>query len=105
MLAVCQPSVPAYAAAAIMAAGKHPARPRTLTMMGGPIDTRKAPTAVNTLATERPHAWFQRNVIATVTYSSPGAGRHVYPGFLHLSRFLPMNLRIHLTTPRAIFNP
>src|SRR3546814_5282164 len=54
MLAVCQPSVPAYAAAAIMAAGKHPARPRTLTMMGGPIDTRKAPTAVNTLATERP---------------------------------------------------
>src|SRR3546814_8413401 len=97
MLAVCQPSVPAYAAAAIMAAGKHPARPRTLTMMGGPIDTRKAPTAVNTLATERPHAWFQRNVIATVPYSYPGADRHVYPGFLQLAGFMTMNLGRHLT--------
>src|SRR3546814_12907195 len=85
MLAVCQPSVPAYAAAAIMAAGKHPARPRTLTMMGGPIDTRKAPTAVNTLATERPHAWFHRNVLATVPSSYPGAGRHVSPSFLQLA--------------------
>ena len=60
MLAVCQPSVPAYAAAALMSADKHPCRPKTLTMMGGPIDTREAPTAVNTLATQRPHAWFQQ---------------------------------------------
>src|SRR3546814_899167 len=103
MLAVCQPSVPAYAAAAIMAAGKHPARPRTLTMMGGPIDTRKAPTAVNTLATERPHAWFQRNVIATVPYSYPGAGRHVYPGFLQLAGFMTMNLGSHLTSHWEMF--
>jgi poly(3-hydroxybutyrate) depolymerase len=66
LLAVCQPSVPAYAAAAVMAADGNPARPRTLTMMGGPIDTREAPTAVNTLATKRPHSWFQQNVIATV---------------------------------------
>ena len=73
MLAVCQPSVPAYAATAIMNADKHPARPKTLTMMGGPVDTRKAPTAVNTLATQRPHAWFQRNVIATVPMIYPGA--------------------------------
>ncbi|MCJ1883134.1 polyhydroxyalkanoate depolymerase, partial [Pseudomonas nitroreducens] len=59
MLAVCQPSVPCYAAVALMSADKHPCRPKTLTMMGGPIDTREAPTAVNTLATERPHAWFE----------------------------------------------
>src|SRR3546814_6483488 len=59
VLAVCQPSVPCYAAAAVMAASKHKCRPRTLTMMGGPIDTRKAPTAVNQHATTRPYAWFQ----------------------------------------------
>ncbi|HKX36112.1 MAG TPA: polyhydroxyalkanoate depolymerase, partial [Rhizorhapis sp.] len=80
MLAVCQPSVPAYAATAVMNADKHAARPKSLTMMGGPVDTRKAPTAVNTLATQRPHAWFQRNVIATVPMIYPGAGRKVYPG-------------------------
>jgi poly(3-hydroxybutyrate) depolymerase len=97
MLAVCQPSVPCYAAAAVMSAAKNPARPRTLTMMGGPIDTRKAPTAVNTVATERPHAWFQRNVIATVPYSYPGSGRKVYPGFLQLAGFMAMNLDDHLT--------
>ena len=103
MLAVCQPSVPAYAAAAIMAADKHPARPKTLTLMGGPIDTREAPTAVNTLATQRPHAWFQRNVIATVPYSYPGAGRHVYPGFLQLAGFMTMNLGNHLTSHWEMF--
>jgi poly(3-hydroxybutyrate) depolymerase len=103
MLAVCQPSVPAFAAAAVMAADKNPARPRTLTMMGGPIDTRKAPTAVNTLATERPHAWFQRNVIATVPYSYPGAGRKVYPGFLQLAGFMTMNLGSHLNSHWEMF--
>ncbi|HEX8448281.1 MAG TPA: polyhydroxyalkanoate depolymerase, partial [Allosphingosinicella sp.] len=82
MLAVCQPSVPCYAAAAVMSSDKNPARPRTLTMMGGPIDTRKAPTQVNTVATQRPHSWFQNNVIASVPYTYPGAGRQVYPGFL-----------------------
>jgi poly(3-hydroxybutyrate) depolymerase len=98
MLAVCQPSVPCYAAAALMSEDKHPARPRTLTMMGGPIDTREAPTAVNTLATQRPHAWFQQNVIATVPFSYPGAGRAVYPGFLQLAGFMTMNLGSHLTS-------
>ena len=93
MLAVCQPSVPAYAATAIMNADKHPARPKTLTMMGGPVDTRKAPTAVNTLATQRPHAWFQQNVIATVPMIYPGAGRKVYPGF-------PAAGRVHDHEPR-----
>jgi poly(3-hydroxybutyrate) depolymerase len=98
MLAVCQPSVPCYAAAALMSGDEHPNRPRTLTMMGGPIDTREAPTAVNTLATQRPHAWFQRNVIATVPFSYAGAGRPVYPGFLQLAGFMTMNLGSHLTS-------
>ena len=103
MLAVCQPSVPCYAAAAVMAENKHPARPRTLTMMGGPIDTREAPTAVNTLATQRPHSWFQNNVIATVPYGYPGAGRTVYPGFLQLAGFMTMNLGNHLTSHWEMF--
>lgn len=103
MLAVCQPSVPCYAAAAIMAAGKHPCRPKSLTMMGGPIDTREAPTAVNTLATQRPHAWFEQNVIATVPFSYPGAGRDVYPGFLQLAGFMSMNLGDHLLSHWEMF--
>jgi poly(3-hydroxybutyrate) depolymerase len=103
MLAVCQPSVPAYAAAAVMSRDRNPARPRTLTMMGGPIDTRKAPTAVNTMATERPHAWFEKNVIATVPYSYPGAGRAVYPGFLQLAGFMAMNLNDHLASHWEMF--
>ena len=92
MLAVCQPSVPAYAMAALMSADKHPCRPKTLTMMGGPIDTREAPTAVNSMATTRPHSWFSQNVIATVPANYPGAGRQVYPGFMQLSGFMTMNL-------------
>ncbi|MBA3897698.1 MAG: polyhydroxyalkanoate depolymerase [Sphingomonadaceae bacterium] len=96
MLAVCQPSVPCYAAVALMSAAKHPALPRTLTLMGGPVDTREAPTTVNTLATERPHEWFASNVIATVPFMYPGAGRRVYPGFLQLAGFMSMNLGNHM---------
>ena len=103
MLAVCQPSVPAYAAACLMSADRHPCRPRTLTLMGGPIDTREAPTAVNTLATQRPYAWFERNVIATVPYLYPGAGRSVYPGFLQLAGFMTMNLGNHLVSHWEMF--
>jgi poly(3-hydroxybutyrate) depolymerase len=103
MLAVCQPSVPCYAAAALMSADRHPNRPSSLTMMGGPIDTRQAPTAVNTVATQRPHAWFQQNVIATVPFSYPGAGRAVYPGFLQLAGFMTMNLGSHLTSHWEMF--
>jgi poly(3-hydroxybutyrate) depolymerase len=103
MLAVCQPSVPAFAATAVMNADKHPATPRTLTMMGGPVDTRRAPTAVNTLATERPHSWFQRNVIATVPMIYPGSGRKVYPGFLQLAGFMTMNLGSHLVSHWEMF--
>ncbi len=103
VLAVCQPSVPVYAAACVMSADKHPCRPKTLTMMGGPIDTREAPTAVNSLATQRPFAWFERNVIATVPYHYPGAGRSVYPGFLQLAGFMTMNLGNHLMSHWEMF--
>jgi len=103
MLAVCQPSVPAYAAAAVMSADGHPCRPKTLTMMGGPIDTRRAPTEVNTVATQRPYAWFEHNVIATVPYHYPGGGRHVYPGFLQLAGFMAMNLGDHLNSHWEMF--
>ena len=103
MLAVCQPSVPCYAMACLMSADKHPCRPKTLTMMGGPIDTREAPTAVNTLATERPHSWFENNVIATIPATYPGAGRRVYPGFLQLSGFMTMNLGNHMMSHYEMF--
>ena len=103
MLAVCQPSVPCYALACVMSAAKHPCRPKTLTMMGGPIDTREAPTSVNDVATERPHAWFRQNVIATVPMMYPGAGRRVYPGFLQLTGFLAMNLGSHMESHFAMF--
>ena len=103
MLAVCQPAVPAFAAVALMNADKNPATPKSLTMMGGPIDTREAPTAVNTLATERPHSWFQRNVIATVPMIYPGTGRKVYPGFLQLAGFMTMNLGSHLVSHWEMF--
>ncbi len=98
VLAVCQPSVPCYIAACRMSAEQHRCRPRTLTMMGGPIDTRQAPTAVNTLSTTRPHSWFQQNAICTVPGNYRGAGRRVYPGFLQLSGFMSMNLGNHMTS-------
>ena len=103
VLAVCQPSVPSLAAAAIMAADKHKCRPATLTMMGGPIDTREAPTAVNEHAMTRPHAWFQENVIATVPAYYLGAGRRVYPGFLQLAGFMSMNLGNHMMSHWSMF--
>jgi poly(3-hydroxybutyrate) depolymerase len=103
MLAVCQPAVPAFAATALMNEDRNPHRPKTLTMMGGPIDTREAPTAVNTLATQRPFHWFEQNVIATVPMIYPGAGRKVYPGFLQLAGFMTMNLGSHLISHWEMF--
>jgi poly(3-hydroxybutyrate) depolymerase len=103
MLAVCQPSVPAFAAAAVMGEARHPCRPRTLTMMGGPIDTREAPTSVNDVAQTRPFSWFEHNVIAQVPLHYPGGGRKVYPGFLQLAGFLSMNLQTHLTSHWQMF--
>ncbi len=103
VLAVCQPSVPVYAAVALMSSKKHPARPASLTMMGGPVDTRRAPTAVNELAMQRPHAWFEHNVIAEVPAYYPGGGRKVYPGFLQLAGFMSMNLGNHLISHWEMF--
>ena len=103
MLAVCQPSVPAFAATALMNEDKNRWRPKTLTMMGGPIDTRQAPTAVNTLATQRPFAWFEQNVVATVPMIYAGSGRKVYPGFLQLAGFMTMNLGSHLISHWEMF--
>jgi len=103
LIAVCQPAVPAFAAAALMNADTHPFRPASLTMMGGPIDTRKAPTAINTLATERPLSWFRQNVIATIPAIYPGTGRRVYPGFLQLAGFMAMNLGDHLVSHWEMF--
>ena len=103
VLAVCQPSVPAYAATAIMGARKHPARPATLTMMGGPIDTREAPTSVNDVAMQQPLSWFENNVVATVPLTYPGAGRKVYPGFLQLAGFMAMNLGSHMMSHYGMF--
>jgi poly(3-hydroxybutyrate) depolymerase len=103
LLAVCQPAVPAFAATALMNEDKNRWRPKSLTMMGGPIDTREAPTAVNTLATQRPFSWFEQNVVATVPMIYPGAGRKVYPGFLQLAGFMTMNLGSHLVSHWEMF--
>ena len=103
MLAVCQPSVPSFAAAAVMGAAKDPCRPASLTMMGGPIDTRASPTSVNDVAMDKPLSWFRNNVIATVPFNHPGAGRRVYPGFLQLAGFIWMNLGDHMTSHYEMF--
>jgi len=102
-LAVCQPSVPTLAATAVMAEQGNPCRPATLTMMGGPIDTRESPTTVNDVAMQRPISWFEHTVVATVPLTYPGAGRKVYPGFLQLAGFMSMNLTSHLMSHYAMF--
>ncbi len=94
VISVCQPTVPVLAAVSLMAA-RGEAVPRTLTMMGGPIDTRQSPTAVNNLATRQPLWWFENNVIHSVPANYPGAGRRVYPGFLQHLGFVAMNPERH----------
>lgn len=103
VMAVCQPSVPVFAATAIMNRDAHPCAPRTLTMMGGPIDTRCSPTSVNDLAMDRPIEWFRHNVIATVPMQYRGAGRRVYPGFMQLAGFMSMNLGNHMMSHYEMF--
>ncbi|HEY6814208.1 MAG TPA: polyhydroxyalkanoate depolymerase [Croceibacterium sp.] len=103
VVAVCQPSVPAFAATAVMGAENDACRPATLTLMGGPVDTREAPTSVNDVAVARPLSWFRNNVIATVPFAYPGGGRQVYPGFLQLAGFLSMNLESHLMSHYEMF--
>ena len=97
VMAVCQPSVPVLAAIARMEAEGDPSAPRSMTLMGGPIDTRRSPTAVNKLAMERGTDWFRSNCITRVPFPHLGAFREVYPGFLQLSGFMAMNFDRHLT--------
>ncbi|NNM73037.1 polyhydroxyalkanoate depolymerase [Enterovirga aerilata] len=96
VVAVCQPAVQALAAAALMAETKNPASPASITLMAGPVDISVNPTMVNELATGRPIAWFERNLIATVPARYAGAGRRVYPGFVQLFAFMSMNADRHM---------
>lgn len=96
VISVCQPTVPVLAAISLMATNGDPCLPRSMTMMGGPIDTRRSPTQVNRLATTKPYAWFEDNLIERVPTRYPGAGRQVYPGFLQHAGFMAMNPDRHL---------
>lgn len=91
VISVCQPTVPVLAAISLMASDKDPKLPKTMTMMGGPIDPSSSPTQVNNLAVEKPYAWFENHVIYSVPASHPGFGRKVYPGFLQHAGFIAMN--------------
>ena len=103
-LGVCQPSVPLISAVALMEAQEDQASPASMILMGGPIDTRKSPTAVNILAQERGVQWFKNNCIFNVPFPYPGIGRNVYPGFLQLSGFMAMNLDRHVNAHVEMFN-
>jgi len=97
VISVCQPTVPVLAAVSLMASRGEPT-PRTMTMMGGPIDARKSPTTVNDLAVNKSHSWFENNVIQRVPPNFPGAGRRVYPGFLQYTGFVAMNPNRHVSS-------
>jgi poly(3-hydroxybutyrate) depolymerase len=97
VMSVCQPTVPVLAAVSLLASGGE-STPRTMTMMGGPIDARRSPTAVNNLAMNKSHSWFENNVIFRVPPNFPGAGRRVYPGFLQHTGFVAMNPDRHMTS-------
>ncbi|GGZ12966.1 polyhydroxyalkanoate depolymerase [Novosphingobium colocasiae] len=103
VLSVCQPCPNVLAAVAIMARDHDPFQPRTLTLLGGPIDVREAPTSVNELAYAHPYDWFERNMIHTVPGRYKGAGRKVYPGFMQLSAFMAMNVGRHLGQFRKLY--
>ena len=96
VFAVCQPSVPVLAAVALMEQDNETDVPLSMTLAGGPVDTRVNPTIVNTLAVQRGTDWFRRNVVASVPWPNPGFGRMVYPGFLQLTGFMTMNLDRHM---------
>jgi poly(3-hydroxybutyrate) depolymerase len=103
VMAVCQPAVPVAAAVALMEARGDAYLPATMTLMGGPIDTRVNPTAVNTLANSHDLDWFRQNTIMKVPFPHPGFMREVYPGFLQISGFLSMNLGRHLEAHKDFF--
>ena len=96
VIAVCQPSVPVMAAVSLMNAGEIDAAPVSMTLIGGPIDTREGPTAVNAFAKSHDLDWFRHKVIHAVPFGNPGFMRRVYPGFLQLAGFLAMNMDKHV---------
>jgi poly(3-hydroxybutyrate) depolymerase len=103
VISVCQPTVPVLAAISLMASANDPKLPKTMTMMGGPIDPRKSPTQVNNLATEKKFSWFENTVIYAVPPNYPGCGRKVYPGFLQHAGFIAMNPGRHAQSHREFY--
>lgn len=103
VMAVCQPSVPVLVAVSVMNATQDPLAPLSMILMGGPVDTRFNPTAVNTLAQEKGLGWFENNLLSTVPAPYAGQGRKVYPGFLQLAGFMSMNANRHMTAHRNLF--
>jgi poly(3-hydroxybutyrate) depolymerase len=103
VISVCQPTVPVLAAISLMASNQERG-PRTMVMMGGPIDARKSPTAVNNLATRRPFSWFEQNLIHRVPEKYPGYSRRVYPGFLQHLGFVAMNPTRHVSAHWDYYN-
>lgn len=103
IMAVCQPSIPVLMAISHLEAERDPEVPRSMTLLGGPVDTRLSPTAVNELAKEKGTDWFRHNVITTVPWPHAGHGRQVYPGFLQLTGFMSMNLDRHLNAHKDLF--
>jgi poly(3-hydroxybutyrate) depolymerase len=104
VVAVCQPAPAVIAAVSLMAARNDPAQPRTMTLMGGPVDVRAAPTAVTKLAEHNSIQWFEQHVVTTVPPWHPGAFRRVYPGFLQLVAFMSMNPDRHVEAHKRMFN-
>ena len=104
VISVCQPTVPVLCAVSLMAQDGFPHPPKTMVMMGGPIDARRSPTAVNNLATQKPISWFEQNVIHRVPQKYPGFMRRVYPGFLQHLGFVAMNPDRHLSAHWDYFN-
>jgi poly(3-hydroxybutyrate) depolymerase len=104
LVAVCQPSVPVLAAVSVMEAANDPKVPASMTLMGGPIDTRRNPTGVNDLAEQKGIDWFRNHVISKVPYPHPGFMRDVYPGFLQLTGFVSMNFERHVDAHKKLFS-
>ncbi|MDE1901456.1 MAG: polyhydroxyalkanoate depolymerase [Alphaproteobacteria bacterium] len=103
LIAVCQPAVPVLCAVALLADMNDPAQPRSMTLMGGPIDTSKAPTVVTKLAEDRPIEWFRNTVVHSLPFYYPGAHRLVYPGFVQLQGFVSMNVERHFGEHLKLF--
>ena len=103
VLSVCQPCVQVLIAVSVMSQRNHPATPRTMTLMAGPIDTRESPTLVNELAFDQEMDWFEKNLIHTVPWQHKGGGRRVYPGFIQLSAFMAMNYQRHKDQHRKLY--